>query len=272
MISKTIEELRKFLGTDLPKTCIVLGSGLGVVSSILQNKRVISYNKLTNFPKSTVVGHSGNLILGWIDDVPLLLMQGRKHFYEGISLEKLTLPIRVFSQIGIKNLILTSASGAVNKDLKPGDIMLLNDHINFTFKNPIIGRRGQSIFVDTSECYNIQLQNIAKEAAKEKQIDLKEGVYFYMSGPTYETPAEVKMIRLLGGDVAGMSTFPEAIEAHTNNIKVMGITYVSNMGAGITDNILHHDEVMETMSLIEEDVKLLLETIVKKINTYELEH
>lgn len=248
-----------------PEIAIILGSGLGVIADEIENPTIIPYEDIPNFPLSTVHGHAGRLVLGHLNGKRILAMQGRLHYYEGYPMSILAFPIRVMKRLGVEKLLITTATGGVNYNLKAGDLMLIKDHVNFTFTNPLIGHNLEEFgprFPDTSQTYTPHLQKLAKEVAQKQGISLKEGSYFFMTGPNYETPAEVQMAHVLGADVVGMSTVPEAIAAAHANIDVLGITYVANMAAGISEIPLTHEDVLETMKLVKDDFIKLLKGII----------
>ena len=264
------------------KVAIVLGSGLGAFAEDLENAVRISYEEIPNFQKSTVEGHAGQLVLGEIEGVSVAVQQGRFHYYEGYDMQQVILPVRTFGLLGIKKLILTNAAGSVRTSMKPGGLMLIRDHINLMGANPLRGANDSRFgvrFPDMTNVYDIEYQEIASAEAKkmslervEKGIDrearqlLRRGVYCGLSGPCYETPAEIRMIRLLGADAVGMSTVPEAIAARHQEIKVLGISCITNLAAGMSDDIIHHEEVMETGARVATVFKALLRRIIPKLN------
>jgi purine-nucleoside phosphorylase len=254
---------------ETPKVGLILGSGLGVLAEEIQDPVIISYKDIPGFPASTVEGHAGQLVFGTLEGLKVIAMQGRFHFYEGYSLDKVTFPVRVMKELGIEALIVTNAAGGINTDLEPGDLMLITDHINNTGQNPLIGPNDPELgvrFPDLSTAYDAKLQELAKSAATRLNIPLKEGVYVWNTGPSYETPAEVKMLRHLGGDAVGMSTVPEVIIARHANIKVLGISCISNMAAGILDQPLTHDEVIETTEKAKEHFLAFVKRILSLYN------
>ncbi|MFF2448721.1 purine-nucleoside phosphorylase [Neobacillus sp. NPDC058068] len=253
---------------NTPKIGLILGSGLGVLADEIENPVKIPYNEIPDFPISTVEGHAGQLVFGVLNGVEVVAMQGRFHFYEGYSMDKVTFPVRVMKELGVGMLIVTNAAGGVNESFEPGDLMLISDHINNMGTNPLIGpndsRHGVR-FPDMSEAYTKDLRAAAKEIAARLNINVKEGVYFGNPGPVYETPAEIRMIRGMGGDAVGMSTVPEVIVARHSGMKVLGISCISNMAAGILDQPLTHDEVIETTEKVKEDFLSYVKEIVKHI-------
>ncbi|ATO51087.1 purine-nucleoside phosphorylase [Brevibacillus laterosporus] len=254
--------------TEKPTIGLVLGSGLGVLADEIEEATVISYNEIPHFTKSTVVGHKGQLVIGKLKGKQVVAMQGRFHYYEGHDLEAVVFPIRVMKAIGVETIIVTNAAGGVNESYKPGDLMLISDHLNLTYRNPLIGGNDESLgarFPDMSEAYSKRLRGLSKEVAATLGIQLQEGVYAGLLGPSYETPAEIRMLRILGGDSVGMSTVPEVIVARHMNIEVLGISCISNMAAGILDQPLSHDEVMETTEKVKAEFLSLVKGVIEKM-------
>lgn len=246
-----------------PRIGLILGSGLGVLGKEIENAVIINYNEIPNFPTSTVKGHAGRLVIGELEGNNVVAMEGRFHYYEGYTMKEVTFPVRVMKDLGIDTLFVTNAAGGVNLNYSPGDLMLITDHINFGFDNPLIGFNDNNLgprFPDTSTVYDQGLQGIVKEVAQREKIDLKEGVYMMFTGPTYETPAEIRMARFLGADAVGMSTVPEVIVAAHAGLKVLGISCITNMAAGILAQPLNHEEVVDTAN----QVKELFITLVRK--------
>lgn len=262
--AKYILEKTKFQ----PEIGLILGSGLGAIADQIEDAEFYPYNEIPNFPVSTVEGHAGRLVVGTLEGKKVVAMQGRFHYYEGYHMQEVTFPVRVMKLLGIKTLIVTNAAGAVNTGYKPGDLMLISDHLNLSGNNPLIGKNLEEFgtrFPDMSDPYNKELRQKVKEIAKSLEIELQEGVYACMSGPTYETPAEIRMIRTLGGDAVGMSTAPEVIVAAHSGIKVIGISCMTNMAAGILDQPLNHREVMETSEIAREKFIKLMRNVIKGI-------
>ncbi|MBE1446043.1 purine-nucleoside phosphorylase [Paenibacillus sp. OAS669] len=252
-----------------PSIGLILGSGLGVIADLVENATVISYSDIPHFPVSTVEGHAGELLLGTIQGKHVLLMKGRFHMYEGYGVEVVSFPVRVMKELGVKTLVVTNAAGGINTSYEVGDLMLIKDHINFTFRNPLIGPNHNELgvrFQDMSEAYNRQLRQIAKEVAAEQGVKLQEGVYIGLLGPSYETPAEIRMMRTLGADAVGMSTVAEVIVARHAGIEVLGFSCISNMAAGILDQPLSHEEVMETTERVKPKFLQLILGIVGKLD------
>lgn len=258
----------KSKAADIPDTAIVLGSGLGAFGDSIEAEVEIPYSKIPSFPAVTVEGHSGTLIFGKASGKRIIAMKGRFHAYEGYSMEDVTFYVRVFSLLGIKNLILTNAAGAINTSFEPGDLMLITDHLSFFCDSPLFGKNDERFgtrFPPMGEAYDKALSETALEAAKNCGINLRCGVYAYSKGPMYETPAEIKALRILGADACGMSTVPEVITAVHSGIKVLGISCLTNMAAGILDKQLSHEEVMETGKAVEGKFKALMDCICKKL-------
>lgn len=251
-----------------PTIAIILGSGLGTLAKKIENSIIIKYKDIPNFPISTVEGHAGQLVVGELEGKKVLAMQGRFHFYEGYDIKEVTFPIRVIKAIGIKLLIVTNAAGGTNKNFEPGDLMVIKDHINFAGVNPLMGKNYDELgprFLDMTKAYDRELIELAKKTGKDMGLKLKDGVYMWFLGPTYETPAEIKMATILGADAVGMSTVPEVIVANHSGIKVLGISCITNMAAGILDKPLNHDEVIETSKRVKNKFEKLIREIVKNI-------
>ncbi|MFB6465932.1 purine-nucleoside phosphorylase [Cytobacillus sp. Hz8] len=251
-----------------PKIGLILGSGLGVLGDEIENSVKIPYREIPDFPVSTVEGHAGQLVFGDLNGIQVVAMQGRFHYYEGYSFDKVTFPVRVMKELGVETIIVTNAAGGVNESFSPGDLMLLSDHINNMGSNPLIGPNDPKFgvrFPDMSESYSKELRQIAKEIAQKLQIQIQEGVYVGNTGPTYETPAEIRMIRSWGGDAVGMSTVPEVIVARHSGMKVLGISCISNMAAGILDQPLNHEEVIETTGKVKVNFLKFVKELVKEI-------
>ena len=238
-----------------PTVGLVLGSGLGDFADTLENAQRIAYADIPDFPQPTVEGHSGAFVFGTKQGKSVVVLQGRLHYYEGFTQQELTLPIRVLAAIGIKTLVLTNAAGGVNLNYKPGTLMLISDHINYSGANPLIGPNMDEFgprFPDMSDLYTKALRDRIKDKAQEAGIPLREGVYAMYSGPNYETPAEIRMFRIMGADAAGMSTVPEAIVAGHCGMQVVGVSCVTNMAAGVLPVKLSHEEVTETANRVKE--------------------
>lgn len=251
-----------------PQVGLILGSGLGVLAELIENPISIPYTDIPHFPVSTVEGHEGELLLGTIHNRPVVLMKGRFHMYEGYGPEVTAFPVRVMKELGVKSLLVTNAAGGINTSFEPGDLMLISDHLNMTGTNPLIGPNDPDLgvrFPDMSQAYSRQLRQLAKEVAVGQGVALREGVYAGLLGPTYETPAEIVMLRTLGADAVGMSTVSEVIVARHAGLEVLGISCISNMAAGILDQPLSHDEVMETAEKVREKFLALVMAIIPKM-------
>lgn len=264
------------------ETAIVLGSGLGAFADEIENAVKIRYESIPHFARSTVEGHAGQLVLGEIDGVSVAVQQGRFHYYEGYDMEQVMFPMRVFGVMGISNVILANAAGSLSTEMTPGSLMLISDHLNMMGTNPLRGANDERFgprFPDMTEVYDRDFQQIASEQADEiakERFDggsdktltdfLHRGVYCALSGPTYETPSEIRLYRLLGADAVGMSTVPEAIAARHQGMKVLGISCITNFGAGMTDELINHAEVMETGAKVAEVFKELLRRIILKLH------
>lgn len=231
-----------------PSVALVLGSGLGAFADEIEVVQTLDYRDIDGFPTSTVEGHKGRFVFGYVGKVPVVIMQGRVHYYEGYSMQDVVLPTRLMSLMGAKILYLTNASGGINPSFSAGDFMLITDHISNFVPNPLIGGNIDALgtrFPDMSEVYNKDLRNIIAETAKELDIKIQQGVYVQLTGPSFESPAEIRMLRTLGADAVGMSTVCEAIAANHAGMKVCGISCVANLAAGMTNNPLTHAEVQE---------------------------
>ncbi|HEY0262925.1 MAG TPA: purine-nucleoside phosphorylase [Granulicella sp.] len=251
-----------------PKIGIVLGSGLGLFAASLENSVAIPYSKIPYFPQSTVPGHSGKLVIGTIGGVPIAVMQGRVHAYEGYPLSEVTFPMRVFGLLGIKTAIVTNAAGGIRTSLRPGELVLIEDHINLTGSNAALGHNEPRFgprFFDMSTAYSPRLRTLALDEGGRLGLSLSEGVYLAVLGPSYETPAEIRAFRTLGADLVGMSTVHEVIIARHMGIEVLGISLVTNMAAGVLKETINHEEVMEIGRHAAEDFARLLTAIVPRI-------
>lgn len=252
----------------MPKIAIILGSGLGSLSDDIENKISIPYTDIPNFPVSTVAGHKGELIFGTLENVPIIAMNGRFHYYEGYNLQETTYPIRIFKLLGIETLILTNAAGGINENFQKGDLMIITDQLSFfaesVLRGPNMNEFGDR-FIDMSNTYNKDYIGKLKEIMTNITGKCHTGVYAYMKGPTYETPAEIRALRVLGADAVGMSTVPEAVVATHSGIKCAGITCITNMAAGVTNEILSHDDVKETAVLAETNFKKVIKEFIKTL-------
>lgn len=252
-----------------PRIAVVLGSGLGGFADDFEEAVAIPYEDIPGFVRSTAQGHAGRLVIGQIDSIPVLAMQGRVHYYEGYSLEEVTFPIRVFKLLGIKTLVLTNAAGGINVQLTQGALMVISDHVNLMGVNPLRGANDERFgprFPDMTAVYSPELQELVVEEAKSISVEVRRGVYGALSGPSYETPAEIHLLRNLGADAVGMSTVPEAIVARHMGIEVLGISCITNMAAGISDEPINHEEVMATGDRVRATFTELLERVIGAIN------
>ncbi|MFC5531679.1 purine-nucleoside phosphorylase [Cohnella yongneupensis] len=251
-----------------PEIGLILGSGLGVLGDELENAVTIHYADIPHFPVSTVEGHAGELVIGNLQGRSVALMRGRFHMYEGYEPERTALPVRVMKALGVKTLLVTNAAGGVNLSYKPGNLMLISDHLNLTGRNPLMGPNDNALgvrFPDMSDAYSRRLRNVSKETAAQLGFSVQEGVYAGLLGPNYETPAEIRMLRTIGADAVGMSTVSEVIVARHSGIEVLGISCISNMAAGILDQPLSHEEVMETTELVKEQFLSLVLNVLPKM-------
>ena len=231
-----------------PKVGLVLGSGLGAFAKTLEKAVAIPYREIPHFPVSTAIGHAGELVVGTSQGVPVAVMAGRVHFYEGYRMDQVVFPVRVLGRSGVRTLVLTNAAGSVNVNFKPGELMVIQDHLNLTGSNPLIGPNEEQLglrFFDLSEAYDPKLREVAEKACWKAGVPVRKGVYAALSGPSYETPAEIRMLRTLGADAVGMSTVPEVIAARHMGIRVLGLSCITNMAAGVTKQKLDHREVLE---------------------------
>jgi len=252
-----------------PRIAIVLGSGLGGFADDFDDSVGIPYEEIPGFVRSTAEGHVGQLIAGKVDSVPVLAMQGRVHYYEGYSFEEVTFPIRTFKLLGIKTLILTNAAGGINVQLTQGALMVISDHLNLMGDNPLRGPNDERFgprFPDMSAVYSPELQELVVDEAKASGVEVRRGIYGGLSGPSYETPAEIHLLRALGADAVGMSTVPEAIVARHMGLEVLGISCITNMAAGISDEPINHEEVMATGARVRETFTELLRRVIGAIN------
>ena len=265
-IQETAAYLKGKMHTS-PETAIILGTGLGSLANEITEKYEIKYSDIPNFPISTVEGHSGKLIFGKLGNKDIMAMQGRFHYYEGYSMKEVTFPVRVMRELGIKTLFVSNASGGTNADFEIGDLMIITDHINYFPEHPL---RGKNIpygprFPDMSEAYSERMQQIIKKEAQKLGIPLKEGVYLQLTGPSYETPAEIRMYRTCGADAVGMSPACETIAARHMGIEVCGISCITNLAAGMTSQHLNHQEVQQTADRVAEQFQELLTAIITHV-------
>lgn len=263
---KCYESFRKKINF-FPKIALVLGSGLGGYADEIKVEAVLDYSEIDDFPVSTVTGHKGRYVFGYVDNVPVVIMQGRVHYYEGYSMEDVVLPIRLMKMMGAEILFLTNAAGGVNYSFECGDFMLINDQICMA-PSPLIGENPDELgprFPDMSEIYNKELRGIVKAAARKLDIPLRDGVYIQLTGPNYESPSEIRMVRILGADAVGMSTCCEAIAANHMGMKIVGISCISNLACGVSSKPLSHAEVQETADRVAPLFKKLITASVAEM-------
>ena len=265
---RSADAIRAKIGSFQPQVAMILGSGLGYLGDIVGNPIVVPYGEIPNFKVSTAPGHKGQLVFGTLEGKNVAVMQGRMHHYEGYSYEEVSYAVRVLRLLGCSTLIVTNAAGCINKDWKAGDLMLIADHMKFFMESPL---RGENLpefgvrFPDASHLYTPALRDMARQTAAELGIGLREGVYMYFPGPQYETPAEIRAARVLGADAAGMSTAPEVITAGHCGMQVLGFTLLSNMAAGILDQPLSEQEVLDAAEAAREKFSRLVLACLKKI-------
>ena len=252
-VQETVQAIRQRSGGLSPRVGIILGSGLGAFADSFERKVVIPYGELPHFPHSSVPGHAGRLVLGLVGGEPVVAMQGRVHSYEGYSSVQVAFPARVLCSLGIRGLVVTNAAGGINSQFVPGDLMAITDHLNLSGWNALTGPNDDRLgprFPDMSRAYNPSLRALLLESAQRTQVPLRQGVYAMVAGPSYETPAEIRMLRTLGADAVGMSTVPEAVAAGHMGVPVVGISCITNLAAGVGDQPLTHDEVAETANRV----------------------
>ncbi|MDR1650588.1 MAG: purine-nucleoside phosphorylase [Synergistaceae bacterium] len=251
-----------------PRVGIILGSGLGGAADHIENSTSIPYEEIPYWPRTTAAGHAGRLVLGTLEGVPVVVMQGRVHYYEGYSMDEVTFPVRIFGKLGVKTLVATNASGGINLGYKPGDLAAVYDHINFMGVNPLTGTNDDKWgprFPDMTYAYDREYLDILEAAANEERIVLHKGVYIAFSGPSYETPAEIRMARIMGADLVGMSTVPEVIVANHMGIRVAAVSCVSNYAAGVRPEKLHHQEVLDGMARAADSMVRLIRSFVRRV-------
>jgi len=251
-----------------PQIALILGSGLGSFADELSDAVRIPYTNIPFFPRSTAIGHAGQMVIGYAGEVPVAAMQGRVHLYEGYSAQQVAFPVRVFGRLGIRAAVITNAAGGINSEYKQGALVLINDHINLQGQNPLVGRNDDRFglrFPDMTQAYSKRLREIARRAAQKLDMNLAEGVYAGLLGPSYETPAEIRHLRTIGADLVGMSTIPEVIAASQMGISVLAISCVTNMAAGLLDKPLSHVEVLETTERVRGEFVALLRAVIAEI-------
>jgi purine-nucleoside phosphorylase len=248
-----------------PKVAVVLGSGLGAFADTLENPSIIPYSDIPGWPQSTAVGHAGKLIVGTLDNVPVAVLAGRAHLYEGYTAEQAVFGIRTLHRLGVKSVLLTNAAGCVNPAFGPGQLVLISDHINLLGQNPLTGPNDDTVgprFPDMSEAYSKSYRDAARAAGQTMGLELQEGVYAALPGPSYETPAEIRYLRAIGADLVGMSTVPETIAANHMGMKVLGLSCVTNFAAGVTDQKLDHREVLAAGEQVKDTMIELLRRVL----------
>jgi purine-nucleoside phosphorylase len=251
-----------------PEIGLVLGSGLGAFARSMDKATVIPYAQIPHFPVSTAIGHTGELVIGTKEGVPVAVMAGRVHLYEGYTIEQVVFPTRVLARMGVKTLIMTNAAGSVNVNYKPGELMILSDHINFMGINPLVGPNEDALgprFFDMTEPYDPMLIALAEKACSKVGMIVRKGVYIAFTGPSYETPAEIKMARTMGADAVGMSTVPEVIAARHMGLRVLGISCITNMAAGVLKKKLDHREVLDTAEKVREGLIDVLTRLIQDV-------
>lgn len=269
--AKRVEKCLDFIRqkTDfVPRVALILGSGLGDLAEQIKVETQIDYAEIEGFPQSTVAGHKGRFVFGYIGEVPVVIMQGRVHYYEGYSMEDVVLPVRLMKQMGAEILFLTNAAGGLGDGFSCGDLMMITDHISCFIENPLIGENEDSFgvrFPDMSNVYDEHLQEIIKTSSKELGISLKEGTYLQLTGPSYETPAEIRMCKLLGAAAVGMSTAVEAIAANHMKMQICGISFISNLAAGINESPLSHEEVKAAADEVAPKFQSLVKLAISKM-------
>lgn len=273
-ISEAVDYVHKNLaarktGRAKPPLSILLGSGLGDFADTLQARRNIPFSSLPHFPSPSVAGHSGSLVFGETDGVPICCLQGRIHYYESHDMRAVTFPVRVLGALGIKRLIVTNAAGGLSSNWKAGDLMLIRDHLSFFMPNPLLGLNLEIFgprFPDMSECYSKTLRRLALECARKMRLKLRQGVYAGVSGPSYETPAEIRMLRKTGAHAVGMSTVPEVIAARHMGMECLGISIITNLASGISRTPLSHQEVLEAAQRIKPKLARFLSSLCHEIS------
>ena len=266
-LEKCLKSIRE--KTDFkPEKAVILGSGLGDYAEKIKIEKIVKYTDIEDFPVSTVQGHKGQFVFGYVKDVPVVLMQGRVHYYEGYPMQDVVLPTRLMGMMGAKKILLTNAAGGVNPSFRPGDFMLIKDHITTAVPSPLIGPNIEELgtrFPDMSEVYSLRMQDIIRKEAEKLKIDLKEGVYVQFTGPAYETPAEIRMCRNWGGDAVGMSTACEATAAKHAGFEICGISCITNLAAGMSKEHLNHKDVQESADRVAVQFQKLLTAVITNI-------
>jgi len=267
LIQEAADAVRKRIGNRRPSVAVVLGSGLGFFTQRIRNAVTIPYRDIPGFPEPTVIGHGGELVAGSLGGKEIIAQSGRFHLYEGHDPEVAALPVRTFAALGVKTLLLTNAAGGIRRTFAQGAVMLIADHVNLTFRNPLLGAvlPGEERFPDMSDPYDSTLRGLARTVAREKLVRLEEGVYVQLLGPSFETPAEIRMLDRLGADAVGMSTVIEVIAARARGLRCLGFSVVTNLASGISPTKLNHEEVMETAGRVTGDLGALIEGIIERM-------
>jgi purine-nucleoside phosphorylase len=266
-IKQTAEYIRQRVEGEMPRTAIILGTGLGALVDHIDDKQFIPYTEIPNFPVSTVEGHSGNLIFGTLGGKRVMGMQGRFHYYEGYDMKQVTFPVRVMKALGVETLFVSNAAGGMNKDFVVGDIMIITDHINFFPENPLRGKNFNELgprFPAMTEAYDKHLVALADEIAAKKGIRVMHGVYVGVTGPTFETPAEYEMYRIMGGDAVGMSTVPEVIVANHGGMKVFGVSVITDLGGKDVTEVPTHEEVQRAAEEAQPRMMEIMRELIKQ--------
>ncbi len=266
--NSVVGSFSKLSGEFIPRVAVILGSGLGELADEIEAVGSVAYSDIEDFPVSTVSGHKGRFVFGYIGEVPVVLMQGRVHHYEGYSMEDVVLPVRLMKRMGAEFLFLTNAAGGIDPAIKPGSLMLITDQISTFIESPLIGENDEKLgvrFPDMSEIYDKDLREVIRESSNKLGIELYEGVYIQFTGPQYESPAEVRMARLLGASVVGMSTACEAVAANHMGMRICGISCITNLASGVSDKPLNHEEVKETADRVSKEFKELVKLSIEGI-------
>lgn len=267
-IAEAVKIITSKMGDFKPDVGLILGSGLASLVDDVLDKISISYDDLPGFPshgKGAVSGHGTNLILGMLGGQKVAILEGRKHYYEDGNPSAMRVPMELLKNIGVTTMIVTNSAGSMDPKIAPANVMLINDHINYSGLNPLIGQSGDARFVDMSEAYSLRLRDMMKSAAKDNDIDMSEGVYIWYSGPSFETPAEIRALRILGGDAVGMSTVPEVIIGRYLGLEIVGLSCLTNMASGMSDTKLSHHQTKEVAAIGAKKIKILLKSFLAKL-------
>ena len=267
LLARAADAVRGAIAPRRPRVAIVLGSGLGFLGDTVEDSVRVPYASIPGFPQPTVVGHAGELIAGTLDDVPVIAQSGRFHLYEGHDAWTAALPVRVFATLGVTTLVVTNAAGGIRRTFRPGTLMLIADHLNLMFRNPLTGpvEQGDERFPDMSDPYDAELRTLARRVAAERGIALEEGVYAGLLGPSYETKAEIEMLKRIGADAVGMSTVPEIVAARARGIRCLGISTITNAAAGLGGQTLSHQEVLDASDGVRDRLTALVRGVVREL-------